>query len=255
MRQRVVTQGAGPVLLLMHGGTDTLEQFEPCRDALAQRHLVVTPDSRAHGRTLNPDPSLTYPQLAADMFALLDALNLERAVVGGFSDGANVALEMAMSGGSRVAGALLHGAVVRSSAAYQALMDEFFCPRTPGGPPDLGLMENAHPDAIAAIRETHAGGPDGWRGLVTGLHSLWTAPPAYSAPDLGRARCPILVMTGDRDQYSPLEDQLALMRSLPDAELLVWPGVAHEFPPDLNGYIAACSEFIERRCGFERGPL
>ncbi len=77
-------------------------------------HLVygfrlITPDSRGHGRSTNPASELFYPLIADDVAALIAALELARPVVGGWSDGVQVALEL----GARhpgVAGSLIVGA-------------------------------------------------------------------------------------------------------------------------------------------------
>jgi pimeloyl-ACP methyl ester carboxylesterase len=63
---------------------------------LADRFRVVTPDSRGHGRSLNPGGTLSYPLLADDIAALITELELDRPVVAGWSDGGQIALELAV---------------------------------------------------------------------------------------------------------------------------------------------------------------
>jgi len=101
--------GRGPTILFGHGlsGTReaTLEQFKP----LAETHRVVAFDQRGHGES-SPvtDPELYAPQrMAKDMGAILDALDVPRAIVGGESMGAALALLFAEAYPERVKKILL----------------------------------------------------------------------------------------------------------------------------------------------------
>lgn len=97
------TGTSGPPVVLVHGG---LADHRACADlaaALAGTHRVITPDTRAAGRSVYRGP-LSWDLLAADLAALLDALELERAVVGGTSAGAAVAVRFALRYPERTAG-------------------------------------------------------------------------------------------------------------------------------------------------------
>ena len=63
---------------------------------LVDRFRVIVPDSRGHGRSTNESGALSYALLADDIAALIAALELDRPVVGGYSDGGQVALELAV---------------------------------------------------------------------------------------------------------------------------------------------------------------
>jgi pimeloyl-ACP methyl ester carboxylesterase len=67
---------------------------------------VVAYDARGHGRSSPaPDPeAYPYPELAADLEAVLDALEIERAVLAGASMGAHTVLALALCAPERVAG-------------------------------------------------------------------------------------------------------------------------------------------------------
>ena len=101
--------GDGAPLILMHGGLSSSAQWEPLVPELAHRFRVITPDSRGHGRSTNPSGELSYALIADDVAALIAALGLRCPVVGGWSDGGQVTLEL----GARhpvAAGALIVGA-------------------------------------------------------------------------------------------------------------------------------------------------
>src|SRR5689334_4483044 len=79
--------GQGKPLLLIHGGTLTAESWQPYLAAFAEHYRVITPDSRGHGRTTNPVGTMSYRLLADDMAAFVQALNLSKPFIFGYSDG------------------------------------------------------------------------------------------------------------------------------------------------------------------------
>jgi pimeloyl-ACP methyl ester carboxylesterase len=62
---------------------------------LADQFRVMTPDSRGHGRSTNPSGRLSFPTIADDLAAMIAALELDRPVVAGWSDGGQITLELA----------------------------------------------------------------------------------------------------------------------------------------------------------------
>jgi pimeloyl-ACP methyl ester carboxylesterase len=97
----------GTPIVLLHGLTAT-HRYVVMGSRTLQRdgYRVVAYDARGHGRsTAAPDPSAYgYERLALDLEAVLDALDLERAVLAGASMGAHTALCFALRHPERVAG-------------------------------------------------------------------------------------------------------------------------------------------------------
>jgi 3-oxoadipate enol-lactonase len=101
--------GEGIPVVLLHGLTATRRYVVMGSRALERSgHLVVSYDARGHGRSEPaPQPSAYgYELLAADLESVLDALQLERAVLAGASMGAHTALAFALARPQRV-GALV----------------------------------------------------------------------------------------------------------------------------------------------------
>jgi pimeloyl-ACP methyl ester carboxylesterase len=98
--------GAGPAIVLLHGLTAT-RRYVVMGSRLLERsgYRVIAYDARGHGRsTPAPEPSAYgYGRLARDLEAVLDALELGRAVVAGASMGAHTALRFALDRPGRVA--------------------------------------------------------------------------------------------------------------------------------------------------------
>ncbi len=119
--------GDGPPLVLLHGGLASHVAVRHWAAPLAARWRVITPDLRASGRSRHAG-ALSWDDLADDVAALLDHLAIARAVVGGTSFGAGVAVRAALRHPTRVAGlAVLDpaygGAALGLDAAQRAAMD------------------------------------------------------------------------------------------------------------------------------------
>ena len=85
-----------PTVIFSHGLLMDHTMFAPQVAAFADRARVIAWDERAHGGTRSPDP-FSYWDSAADLWALLDHLGVERAVLAGMSQGGFLSLRAALS--------------------------------------------------------------------------------------------------------------------------------------------------------------
>ncbi|HEV2216274.1 MAG TPA: alpha/beta hydrolase [Candidatus Dormibacteraeota bacterium] len=99
--------GAGLALVLSHGFLQDSSMFDAQLRHLRPRHRVITWDQRGHGSTVSTDEAFTYWDSADDLAALLDHLGVNRAVVGGMSQGGMIALRFALRYPDRTAGLVL----------------------------------------------------------------------------------------------------------------------------------------------------
>jgi pimeloyl-ACP methyl ester carboxylesterase len=125
-----VASGRGPAIILLHGGLATHAACMAFAAPLASRFRVIAPDLRASGRSIYGG-ELAWGQLADDVVALARHLGVERAVIGGISFGAGVAVRVALDHPELVAAlVLLHPAygggelgLSRDQRAAMAAMD------------------------------------------------------------------------------------------------------------------------------------
>lgn len=100
-------EGAGPPVLLLHGGAGTGDvwRFVGYVDALRDEFQLVLIDARGHGRSDRPDDYREYrtSSLAADAIAVLDDLEVSQAAAVGFSMGGSTALALAALHPDRIA--------------------------------------------------------------------------------------------------------------------------------------------------------
>src|SRR5215831_11808957 len=88
--------GSGDPLVLMHGGLVDARFFAPNLGALEERFHVYTPERRGHGHTPDAPGPITYQLMADDTIAFLEAVVGEPADLVGHSDGAFVAMQVAI---------------------------------------------------------------------------------------------------------------------------------------------------------------
>jgi pimeloyl-ACP methyl ester carboxylesterase len=104
--------GAGPVILLIPGSTMSAADWRDAGylDRLVGTHRVISVDPLGNGLSDKPhDPdAYGWPDVAADLVAVLDAAGVERAVAWGYSRGGALAAAVAADFPDRVSGVILH---------------------------------------------------------------------------------------------------------------------------------------------------
>jgi len=243
-------RGAGAPVLLIHSGLASSAMWEPLLPDLVDGFRVITPDSRGHGRSTNPSGWLSYAQIADDVAALIAALGLIRPVVGGYSDGGAVTLELAARHPD-AAGALIVG------AAYPDLVStgvrehaRAFLGADDAGSPDLAQLDANLGDIAAEVKAMHVGGDEQWRALVQQTAPMWLDYEGLTDEQIRGIQTPALVFAGDRDeQDGRLDLAVSLYRELPNGELGICPDADHFTPitPGRTGIFAAMiRDFAQR---------
>jgi len=109
---RVIDEGEGPALLLLHGFAGSAESWDDVARKLTSRYRVIRVDLLGHGGSSAPQDPRRYalPLMAADLAGLLDHLAVPKACVVGYSLGGRVALHLALSAPEKVAALVLESA-------------------------------------------------------------------------------------------------------------------------------------------------
>ncbi len=111
--------GKGRPLILLHGATDTHKLWKPFIPEFSKFFRVITPDTRGHGRTLNPAGELSYQVMADDLAEFIQDLDLEKPFMFGYSDGGQTALDFGMRYPDIPGALVIGGAWYQFSAEYQ----------------------------------------------------------------------------------------------------------------------------------------
>ena len=230
------TYGAtgGPTVILLHGGLANSRYWGNQVPALTKAgDRVILIDSRGHGRSSRDARPYTYELMASDVVAVMDRLGVRRASVVGWSDGAIIALVMAMKDPERLDRVF----------AFAANMDPSGVRPDTDAHPVFARFERQAGDEYAALSPT----PHDYPAFKAAIEKMWMTEPNYTAADLARIHTPVAIVDGDHDEAIKRTHTEYLARAIPGAELIILPGVSHfamlqdpaEFNAAMLGFLAA----------------
>ena len=260
VRLNVSQTGAGEPLLLIMGTTGSLGFWEPLVAPFAQRHHVIAFDSRGLGQSERGEERITMASLAADAAALLDALEIERAHVLGWSLGSAVAQELALAHPDRVGGLVLYGTWGRLDGFGRAMLTALRHPWETGDVEAaltaLGLAFSPEllnsPEFEPMLEELLPLSPQTETQIRTAAEQ-WRADEAHDTFDrLAGISAPTLVIAGEQDLITPPGPCHAVAELIPGArfELFTGPGSSHALMSE------RAEEFIGLVLGFvQEHPL
>jgi len=234
--------GDGPPLILLHGGTVTGQaNWSEHIPIYAEHFTVFVPDSRGQGKTSNQSRKLSYPLMAEDIASFIQSLGLEKTSICGWSDGAQVAVELGMKNIELVA-MVVGGAFATFS---QEAADTF---RSMGleapGKVNFELVQEALPERVGMWKQIH----DDWKNTLVDISTLWLTPFNYSEKDLAKISTPTLVLLGDRDQFIDVEEAVILYRMIPNSELVILPNADHSVSiGQVDTFSSTVLEFLLRQ--------
>lgn len=206
-------RGDGVPLVLLHGGGSTLEvTFSRVLPVFAGSRRVIAVEEQGHGRTTDRDAPVTFESSADDIAALLRYLKVDNADLFGFSNGASVALQVAIRRPQLVRKLVFASSFTKRDGAQPQLWE--FIKQA-----DFSNMPQPLKDAFLRVN------PDA-RQLKT-MHDKDAArmQSFKDVPDalVGSVRAPTLIVLGDQDIVK-LEHAVELTRLIPGARLLILPG-------------------------------
>lgn len=219
--------GSGKPLILLHGGTVTSQMWRPFLSSLVPHFRIITPDSRAHGKTNNPNGELSYPLMADDTVALIQALNLAQPLVFGYSDGGQIALEIGMRYPGLTAALVVGAAWYKFSETYiNSLKSVGF---EAAGVVNLEKLQRVSPEWVSQLKADHTHSDDSayWQTLLKQISIMWWTSLDYKANDFHKMTEPNLIFIGDRDGLIELQQAVDMYQFIPNAELVVLPNTTH----------------------------
>ena len=234
--------GKGDPLIVLHGAYMNIPTMGTIIPRLAQTHRVYALELQGHGRTTDINRPITYPNLADDVSAFMDAVGIPKADVFGYSMGAITGLQLAIRHPAKV------NKLIFASGGYDA---DGWQPEFKAFIPQMTVeMFMAMP--FAQEFRKLAANPDGFPSLVEKLIALEKQPMAWEA-EVKALKTPVLIIAGDAD-VATLEHSVAMFRllgggmmgdmgkPLPASRLAVLPASSHTAVIGQVGLLAA---FIE----------
>jgi len=226
--------GLGLPVVLLHGYPFNRTLWNEQVAALSNSYRVITPDLRGHGESDASPGAATMNRMAQDVAALLDHLEISRAVIGGLSMGGYVALAFYKQFPSRVRALILadtraqadteEGKQTRHQQAEKALAEGM------AGIADAMLPKLLTPDTVSKRPEVVKRvrdmmlktKPEGAAGALLGM-----AERDDQTPLLSQISCPALILVGQEDAITPVKDSEKMHREIAGSRLVVMGNAAH----------------------------
>ena len=252
-------EGAGPPILFISGLSGDKNGWAPVVEQLKHQYECITFDNRGIGQSSRPRSGYTIPDLTRDTLGLLDGLSISRAHILGMSMGGMIAQSMALQRPELVGGLVLVGSfaapnsrlmhVLKARKFMQRRMKRYeyiwalaawmFGPEALDKPAFIDafarkVADNPHPQALHAFDQ-----------LVDGIGQF------DNRAQLKEIRQPTLMMVGEHDILTPPHLSRILVEGIPDAELVVLPGVGHfchaENPIEFADRVASFLKRVDAR--------
>lgn len=205
------TYGQGEPLLLVHGNGGSIGTLAAQIDHFKARYRVIAMDSRDQGRSADSQEPITYERMTDDLAALIDHLKLGPVDVVGWSDGGIEALLLGVR----------HPGKVKKIVSMAANLN----PGPEAFDPEVDALIRSMMELPDEAKDT----PQGRRQLkVVGMMLKEpNIPPAM----LAKVTAPTLVLASDNDLVR-LEHIVTIYKSLPNAQLAIFPNRTHLIPYD-----------------------
>jgi 3-oxoadipate enol-lactonase len=226
--------GLGQPVVLLHGYPFNRSLWNEQVSALGNSYRVITPDLRGLGESDASQGPATMNGMAQDVAALLDHLEISRAVVGGLSMGGYVALAFYKEFPSRVRSLILadtragadteEGKQTRHQQAEKALA-EGMAGIADSMLPKLLTPETVskRPDLVKRVRDMMLKTkPEGAAGALLGM-----AEREDQTALLSQISCPTLILVGREDPITPVADSEKMHREIAGSRLVVIENAAH----------------------------
>lgn len=238
-RTRVQDDGAGPVLVLIHGTPLDTRAWDPLVPLLRARHRVVRYDVRGHGTARSTPIPGSFGPLGDDVAALLDELDLDRAHVVGHSWGGQIAQRFALDHPDRLTRLSL---LCTRSTPFPAFRQAAAAMRATGSvDPEPALQRWFSPTALEEppgfvrqvrswLQEAHVSGWAAALDLIAGFDVL---------DDLPRVSVRTDVVCAELDQVATPDHMTEICAALPFGRWVLLQGARHLVPLEQPARVAA----------------
>ena len=194
-----------PALLLLHGNGENLHVFDLQISYFSQYYRTIAIDTRGHGRSTRGSAPFNFYTFAADLVATLDAFQIEKAHIVGFSDGAITALHTALIAPERISSMVLLG--VNCNTKGLRLIPRFQI-----------LLAYAGLSLASLFSTTIRQRKEIW--------GLMVYQPNLTIEEISQINMPTLVVTGENDMASQHQND-EISRAIAGSKRIIIPGGDH----------------------------
>jgi len=225
--------GHGDPVILVHGGLANSDYWGLQIPVLARRYQVIVLDSRGHGRSTRTAAPIGYDAMASDVLALMDTLQVRKAALVGWSDGAIIGLDIAIH----------HPERLSRLFAFAANSD-------PSGVKDVDKSPvfTAYIDRAAHEYQKLSPTPTQFKAFLDTISKMWASEPHFTETELRGIKVPTWIVDADHDEAIRRENTDYMASLIPGAGELILPAVSHfAFLQDPEQFNRAIRHFLESR--------
>jgi pimeloyl-ACP methyl ester carboxylesterase len=225
-------------VIFLHGGMGNSNYFANQVKVLIARKTdrVVLIDSRGHGRSSRSHfIQYSYDLMASDVIAVMDHLDITKASIVGWSDGANVGLLLAINYSDRVVSLFAQAANTNPEAVNIDNIN--------ASPVFNQYFETAAAEYLA-LSPTPTTTAE-WEAFLIAIGQMWASEPAITIEQLEGITVRTWIVVGDHDEAIFRENTFLQADSIPNAGLLIQPEVSHfSFIQDPEQYTEDVLHFL-----------
>ena len=219
-----IDQGQGRPMVLLHGNGEDSSYFVHQIAHFSKSYRVIAIDTRGHGQSPRGERPFAIKQFAEDLKDFLDARNITKVVILGFSDGGNIALEFALKYPERVDKLILNGANLFPSGVKPLYQ----------WPIEVGyriakLFSNKSEKAKQNAE----------------MLGLMVNEPHIDPSELARLTMPVLVVAGTKDMIKESHTRL-IYKSLPNVQLAFVEGDHFVANKNAEAFNKVVEDFLSR---------
>ena len=219
-----IEQGQGQPMVLLHGNGEDSSYFVHQIAHFSKSYRVIAIDTRGHGQSPRGEKPFAIKQFAEDLKVFLDARNIAKAVILGFSDGGNIALEFALKYPERVEKLILNGANLFPSGVKPLYQ----------WPIEVGYR-------IAKLFSQKSEKAKQNAEMI----GLMVNEPHIDHSELARLTMPVLVVAGTKDMIKESHTRL-IYKSLPNAQLAFVEGDHFVANKNAEAFNKVVEDFLSR---------
>ena len=195
-------QGEGEPFFLLHGNGEDGTYFVNQLSFFSDKYRVIAVDTRGHGKSPRGTAPFTMEQFAVDLHKLMDKLEIQKAMILGFSDGANIAMKFALKYPERVNALILNGGNLDTKGVKRSIQI----------PIEIGYRFAKLFAGKSEKAKTHME-----------ILGLMVHEPNIKPEELRAIQAPTLVIAGTKDMIKQSHTEI-IAQNIPNAKLSVIPG-------------------------------
>jgi pimeloyl-ACP methyl ester carboxylesterase len=205
--------GKGKSLVILHGGgvgsTYEMAQFI---DSLAKTNQVIAVSTRGHGKSEIGHTPITYEQKANDLYAVIQAVTKDSVTVLGFSDGAYTSYKLASMYPARVKKLVAIGAGEQVPGLRKVILNV----------QEMAKLDSLYFSQQRALMPAPGRLQEYWTNLAHFYNTMTASKELFAG-----IQCPVLVLSGERDQNASLATIIAAYQMIPNSQLSIIPNAPH----------------------------